>query len=198
MAAIIFSSDSSVVGDGFRLSFSTETTTTEDFRFTYHLEHANQPNHNSFVYQVESSQMIIVAYSPEIHRQTYQGTGKTQINIQSFRPQVNENCTSDSLIVYDVMGRDRELVAAKSFSVFDVLKGDSSYLDATHGNCSALEDRNYKPCENILDCGDDPAEDDIFYTNTTSFLAVYRGVNRTSDLRFRGFVMVSVTTFSTS
>ncbi|CAL8069663.1 unnamed protein product [Orchesella dallaii] len=192
VAIVTFSSDSSVTGSGFRLSFRIETQLSSDLPYTYNLVHHNQPRQNEFSYQVEPNQVVVVAFSPESHR-LYYSSGTTQLTLASFRPQVNESCYSDSLFVYDVYGRrDRALVLTKTFNASNAVRDETFIAQRAASNCTVFGDGQFNPCENIGECGDTPLGS-IFRTNTTSFLAVYSSVNVTGGLRFRGFVLTSVT-----
>lgn len=206
VAIIVFVTDSSVIGDGFRLTYSTFANITEDSPFSYHLVHENRPTENNFLLMADPNEILIAAYSPEIIRNLQVINTDTSVKIPSFRPQIDEHCNSDTLTIYDVLGRDHGLVVKERFvaeneniSTTTELTFESNEereeetTTSSVTQCSLFSDSHYKPCDNILDCGDEPPNSSIMITNTTSFVAIYKSVNATGSLRFRGAIISSKT-----
>ncbi|CAL8069673.1 unnamed protein product [Orchesella dallaii] len=83
-------------------------------------------------------------------------------------------------------GVGREFRLTKNFTASDVIENES--FDGM--NCSALGNSQFSQCENIYECNDAPGGGAVSM-NTISFLVVYRSVNVTGSLRFRGFALIS-------
>ncbi|CAL8147078.1 unnamed protein product [Orchesella dallaii] len=116
VAIITFSSDGSRRGNGFRLHFRMKTQMSEEPAFIYKLFHQKLQMQTEFVYNAESNQVAIAALSAGIN------LGKRiQVDITAFVPQVNESCYSDSLLIFDVSGKNgRAVVLTKAFTFTDV------------------------------------------------------------------------------
>ncbi|ODM91721.1 Deleted in malignant brain tumors 1 protein, partial [Orchesella cincta] len=93
VAIVTFTSDGSIQQFGFRLQFHARTKATTNFQYTYILAHQNQPPPFEFSQQMGPNQVAIFAYARSFKN-------NTQLNITSFRPQINARCDSDSLSIY--------------------------------------------------------------------------------------------------
>ncbi|ODM94759.1 Deleted in malignant brain tumors 1 protein [Orchesella cincta] len=183
---VTFFSDNSVTGNGFRLGFSASTRASRDHSHSYHLVHHSMPHYNEFSHQVGPNQVVVFAYSP-----SREVTGSSQVNITSFRPQVNELCQSDTVLVYDVHHSENEpLALRKSFSASDADAFRNETLAAS--NCTEVDDDAFLPCENMEECQDAPIGSS-FRLHSTPFVVVYSSVDITGNLELRGFALVSNT-----
>ncbi|CAL8146778.1 unnamed protein product [Orchesella dallaii] len=188
LIVVTFTSDRSRYGHGFRLHFRMEkrTTETDDQLITYKLFHQNRRFQNEFAYRAEPNQIAIVAFSSGIRR-----AGRNQIDVTSFRPQVNESCSSDSLLVYDVYGRvGRTIVLTKNFTA-EVSNVEETHMDGSTvvRRCTALVNSQLQTCINNENCH--APVGGSFRTKSSSFLAIYNSVNSTGSSEYGGFELAS-------
>ncbi|CAL8146775.1 unnamed protein product [Orchesella dallaii] len=170
LTVVTFTSDRSNYRYGFRLYFRMEKrmTETDDPMVAFKLFHQNRRFQNEFAYHAEPNQIAIIAFSSGIRR-----AGRNRIDVTYFLPQVNESCSSDSLLVYDVYGRvGRTIVLTKNFTA-EVSNVEETHMDGSTvvRRCTALVNRQLQTCINNETCH--APVGGSFRTKSSSFLAIY-------------------------
>ncbi|CAL8147012.1 unnamed protein product [Orchesella dallaii] len=186
VAIITFSSDGSWHGYGFRLHFRMEKQMSEEPAFIYQLFHQKPQLQTEFVYNAESNQVAIAAFSAGIN------LGKRiQVDITAFVSQLNESCYSDSLLIYDVSGRNgRAVVLTKAFTFTDVeFRQSQNETYAFPQSCVSRREIQLQAYKNNKH-GQNVSISRSVQTGS-SFLAIYSSVNVTDNLSNRGFALTS-------
>ncbi|CAL8112481.1 unnamed protein product [Orchesella dallaii] len=185
VAIVTFFSDETEKGTGFRLYFRMEAHAFQEPTFSYQLFHQDIRTQNLFAYKAEPNQVAIVAFSAG----TLLKAG-IQVDITSFRPQVNESCSSDLLYIFEVNKTSSSTVRlTKTFTSADV-DIEEPQIEAFDQprRCIPLADSHFQACKSKNKCSDAPIGGS-FRTNASPFYAIYSNVNVSGDLQGRGFAI---------
>ncbi|CAL8069667.1 unnamed protein product [Orchesella dallaii] len=198
VAIVTFVSDRSITGFGFRILFAAETQASQESPFRYRLDSYDQRSKLDFAYEVKPNEVVVVAFSlvAHHHRQIYEEASLLRLNVTSFRPQVDESCQSDTLTVYtapllmhEVSNVSMNSHYIKPFAAVDVMQEDAFLTQMANKNCTPFVDKQFKHCNNLLDCHDAPIRNNMIVLHHDAFVVIYTSVNVTSNLKFRGFVL---------
>ncbi|CAL8146580.1 unnamed protein product [Orchesella dallaii] len=185
---VTFSSRYIFTGYGFRLHFRMEKPMSKEPAFVYQLFHQELQTQHEFAYNAKSNQVAIAAFSAGSN------LGKrVEVDITAFVPQVNALCFSDTLLIYDANGRRGvAVVLTKAFTAADLdIEKNQTERQGFPQSCVSLTESHFKACKNNEQCRN-VSISRIIQTGST-FLAIYRSVNVTDNLKYRGLCTTTYT-----